>query len=154
MTFGSSKVKINRNGNTWSMRVEEGAVPREVKIEHNEQGLKWPYPGFNKDIKEVWWKATTGVWQNAVFPPNPDPLSGMQCWHKKVLLEKAGPDDRIGDVVVNTDATFKVFQAWRDKLTRPAPGPNGLRRPKWMPRPWFPHTDSAYRMPGYSEQEE
>ena len=152
MTFGSSRVNIDRKGNTWRMRVAEGTVPREIEIEHSEKWMKWPYPKFNDDIKEVWWKATTGVWQNAVFPPNPDPLSGMQCWHKKVLIEKGGADDRIGDVFVDTEATFKVYQAWRDKLTRPAPGPNGLRRPKWFPRPWYPHTDSSYRFPFAKEE--
>jgi len=54
---------------------------------------------------------------------------------KKVLIEKAGPDDKIGDVYVDIEKTFKVYQAWRDVLTRPAPGPNGLRRPKWFKRP-------------------
>ena len=71
----------------------------------------------------------------------------MHCWHKKVLLEKASPEDKIGDVVVNTDATFKVYQAWRDKLTRPASGPNGLRRPLWFPRPWYPIATEAYYFP-------
>ena len=150
MSYGSALAEINEQGSLKTVRWKDGVYHHEVRRKHNEKWLKWPYPDFNDDIKEVWWKGNSGVWQNAVFPANPDPLSGMHCWHKKVLVEKAGPDDRIGDVVVNIEATFKVYQAWRDKLTRPAPGPNGLRRPKWFPRPWYPHTDKAYRMPGAS----
>ncbi len=149
MTFGSALAEINNpKEHLWTVRWKKGVLPHHVEKKHNEKWLKWPYPEFNEDIKEVWWDGTSGVWQNSVFPANPDPLSGMHCWHKKVLVEKAGPDDKIGDVVVDTSKTFKVYQAWRDELTRPAPGPNGLRRPKWFPRPWYPHTDKAYRMPG------
>ncbi|HHG75208.1 MAG TPA: twin-arginine translocation signal domain-containing protein [Persephonella sp.] len=149
MSYGSALAQINNpERHIWTVRWKDGVFPHEVERKHSEKWLKWPYPEFNKDIKEVWWNGASGVWQNAVFPANPDPLSGMHCWHKKVLVEKAGPDDKIGDVVVNTEATFKVYQAWRDRLTRPAPGPNGLRRPKWFKRPWYPHTDKAYRMTG------
>ncbi|WP_456463462.1 molybdopterin-dependent oxidoreductase [Persephonella sp.] len=149
MSYGSALAQINNpERHIWIVRWKDGVFPHEVERKHSEKWLKWPYPEFNKDIKEVWWNGASGVWQNAVFPANPDPLSGMHCWHKKVLVEKAGPDDKIGDVVVNTDATFKVYQVWRDRLTRPAPGPNGLRRPKWFKRPWYPHTDKAYRMTG------
>ncbi|RUM50513.1 MAG: twin-arginine translocation pathway signal protein [Hydrogenothermus sp.] len=150
LSYGSALAEINEQGSLKTVRWKDGVYHHKVKRKHNENWLKWPYPEVNDDIKEVWWNGATGVWQNAVFPANPDPLSGMHCWHKKVLVEKAGPDDRIGDVVVNIEATFKVYQAWRDKLTRPAPGPNGLRRPKWFPRPWYPHTDKSYRMPGAS----
>ncbi len=147
MTFGSVEVNLQNQGSVWAMRTVKGTVPREIEKKHKDKNLQWPYPEFNKDIKDVWWSGTTGVWQNAVFPANPDPLSGMQCWHKKVLIEKASPEDQIGDVVVNTEATFKVYQAWRDKLTRPASGPNGLRRPLWFPRPWYPIATEAYYFP-------
>ncbi|WP_457640305.1 molybdopterin-dependent oxidoreductase [Persephonella sp.] len=154
MSYGSAHAQINNpDKHIWTVRWKEGVYRHEVEKKHNEKWLKWPYPEFNKDIKEVWWNGASGVWQNAVFPANPDPLSGMHCWHKKVLVEKAGPDDRIGDVVVNTEATFRVYQAWRNELTRPAPGPNGLRRPLWFKRPWYPHTTSAYYMPGHKEEE-
>ena len=148
MSYGSAlaDIKEHQEG-VWSIRWKDGAYRHEVERKHNDKNINWPYPEMNRDIKEVWWNGASGVWQNAVFPANPDPLSGMHCWHKKVLVEKAGPEDRIGDVVINTEATFKVYQAWRDQLTRPAPGPNGLRRPKWFKRPWYPHTDKSYRMP-------
>jgi anaerobic selenocysteine-containing dehydrogenase len=144
--YGTALVEIHNSGSVWAARWKSGVRAFKVERKHGKNDLKWPYPEFNKDMKEVWWNGASGVWQNAVFPANPDPLSGMHCWHKKVLVEKAGPNDKVGDVVVNTEATFKVYQAWRDQLTRPAPGPNGLRRPKWFKRPWYPHTDTAYRM--------
>ncbi|WP_456401085.1 molybdopterin-dependent oxidoreductase [Persephonella sp.] len=144
--YGTGLIELLNSGSIWGAGWKDGVKSFEVKRKHKEKDLKWPYPEFNKDMKNVWWNGASGVWQNAVFPANPDPLSGMQCWHKKVLIEKASPTDKVGDVVVNTEATFRVYQAWRDKLTRPAPGPNGLRRPKWFKRPWYPHTDDAYRM--------
>jgi hypothetical protein len=58
----------------------------------------------------------------------------MHCWHQKVRLEPAGPDDRYGDVFVDTNKSFQVYQVWLKKA-RPAPGPDGLRRPRWMLRP-------------------
>jgi hypothetical protein len=42
---------------------------------------------------------------------------------------------------------MKIFQGWRDTLTRPAPGPKGLRRPEHLKRPWVPLTREAYKMP-------
>jgi anaerobic selenocysteine-containing dehydrogenase len=138
MRLGSVLVDIKNEGSKYFMRTKEGVKPFE----------SWQFPEFNKDTELIWWKGTTGVFQNAVFPANPDPISGMHCWHKKVLIEKAGPEDRIGDVFVDIQKTFEVYKAWRDQLTRPAPGPGGLRRPKWMPRPWVPLADEAYKMPG------
>ena len=40
-------------------------------------------------------------------------------------MTQAGPDDRYGDVVVDTDKSFEVYREWL-ALARPAPGP---RRP-------------------------
>jgi anaerobic selenocysteine-containing dehydrogenase len=120
------------------MRVQKGG-------EFGEQG--WPFAAFNKDLDNISWDGLSGVWQNAVHHPHPDPISGMHCWHQKVLVEKAGPSDRIGDIQVDIEATFKTYQAWRDQLTRPAPGPGGLRRPEHLKRPWVPLTREAYKMP-------
>jgi hypothetical protein len=92
----------------------------------------------------MWWK-DAGVHQNLTFPVHPDPVSGMHCWHQKVRVERAGPDDRYGDVFVDTNLAFQVYQEWLQK-TRPAPGPEGLRRPLWFSRPVKPST-AAYRVP-------
>ena len=37
------------------------------------------------------------------------------------------------------------YDEWK-KLTKPAPGPGGLRRPLWLNRPLHP-TEQAYRIP-------
>lgn len=137
MRAGSVRVELKSENGKYFMRTVEGVIPFE----------SWQYPEFNKDTINIWWKGTTGVFQNAVFPANPDPLSGMHCWHKKVLVEKAGPEDKIGDVFVDINKTWQVYVAWRDQLTRPAPGPDGYRRPKWMPRPWFKIADEYWKFP-------
>jgi hypothetical protein len=107
----------------------------------------WPFAEFNRDLDNIHWNGLSGVWQNAVHHPHPDPISGMHCWHQKALLERGQPGDRIGDIKVDIDATFRTFQAWRDRLTRPAPGPGGLRRPEHLKRPWVAITREAYRSP-------
>jgi anaerobic selenocysteine-containing dehydrogenase len=106
------------------------------------QGVE-PFASSDPDSDRVWWK-DAGVHQNLTFPVHPDPVSGMHCWHQKVRIEPAGPDDRYGDVFVDTDKAFQVYQAWLRK-TRPAPGPDGLRRPLWMLRPVKPAPE-AYRL--------
>jgi hypothetical protein len=70
----------------------------------------------------------------------------MHCWHQKVRITPAGADDRYGDVFVDTNKSFQVYQEWLQK-TRPAPGPGGSRRPLWMLRPLKP-TAEAYRLSG------
>jgi hypothetical protein len=61
-----------------------------------------------------------------------------------VRLERAGPDDRYGDIVVDTTKAHEVYREWMSR-TRPAPGPGGLRRPLWFDRPLRPVLD-AYRI--------
>jgi hypothetical protein len=39
---------------------------------------------------------------------------------------------------------MKVFQAWRDKLTRPLDENDTLRRPRHITRPAVPLTNKAY----------
>ena len=49
-------------------------------------------------VKTIWW-TDGGVHQNMTFPVQPDPVSGMHCWHQCVRVHKAGADDHYGDVV-------------------------------------------------------
>jgi hypothetical protein len=70
----------------------------------------------------------------------------MHCWQQRVRLEKAGADDAYGDVMVDTGEAHRAYKEWMEK-TRPAPGPDGLRRPLWFDRPLRP-VPAAYRMPG------
>ena len=82
--------------------------------------------------------------QNLTFPVQPDPVSGMHCWHQKVVVERAAVGDRYGDVRVELARSKAAYARWR-RMTRPAPGPGGLRRPLWLNRPMHPR-ESAYRL--------
>jgi anaerobic selenocysteine-containing dehydrogenase len=99
-----------------------------------------PFASADPDSLRVWW-SEVGVHQNLTFPVQPDPVSGMHCWHQRVHLEKAAPDDRFGDIMVDTTRAHAVYEEWMRK-TRPAPGPGGLRRPIWFDRPVRPTLDA------------
>ena len=45
---------------------------------------------------------------------------------------------------VNYDNNMKVYQAWRDELTRPLNSSDTLRRPKHIKRPAVPLSHKAY----------
>jgi anaerobic selenocysteine-containing dehydrogenase len=105
-------------------------------------GVK-PFASKDPDSGRVWW-SEIGVHQNLTFPVQPDPVSGMHCWHQRVTVEKVGPDDRYGDIVVDTNESFRIYQEWMAK-TRPAPGPDGTRRPMWFDRPLRPVAE-AYKI--------
>ena len=99
----------------------------------------------DKDLSRVWW-TDAGVHQNLTFPVQPDPLSGMHCWHQAVRVEKARPGDRYGDVVVDLEKSNAHYEHWMAK-TRPAGtfSPDGTRRPHWLQRPLRPSKD-AYKL--------
>ncbi len=129
-------------GNRWATNT--------VDIKQEEKG-KWrlrvvdgvrPFKSDDPDSARIYW-SDGGVHQNITHAVHPDPISGMHCWHQKVRLEKAHPEDRYGDVFVDTDRSFAVYKEWL-KMTRPAPGPNGLRRPLWMNRPLRPVEEMFY----------
>jgi hypothetical protein len=69
----------------------------------------------------------------------------MHCWHQKVVVGPASPDDRYGDVFVDTARSMEVYRKWRAKA-RPGPGPGGLRRPLWLDRPLRP-AEEMFRSP-------
>ncbi len=92
------------------------------------------------DSKRVWWE-DAGVHQNLAFPVQPDPVSGAHCWHQKVRVERAGPEDQYGDILVDTNKAHQVYKQWL-AIARPAPGPGGLRRPLWLPRAYRPATSA------------
>jgi anaerobic selenocysteine-containing dehydrogenase len=102
-----------------------------------------PWKSGDPDSERVWWE-DAGVHQNLTFPVQPDPVSGQHCWHQKVTVTRPGPDDRYGDVFVDTNRSFEVYREWLAKA-RPAPGPGNLRRPLWLPRAFKPDP-SAYRL--------
>jgi anaerobic selenocysteine-containing dehydrogenase len=119
--------------------VKSGAGRYKMRQIHGAQ----PFASDDPDSARVWWREV-GVHQNLTFPVQPDPVSGMHCWHQRVRLEKAGPDDRYGDIEVDTEASHRIYKEWMAK-TRPAPGPDGTRRPMWFDRPLKP-VAAAYKI--------
>lgn len=124
-------VDLDRHGPAWSMR-------RRRPVE--------PYKSSDPDTQRIWW-GDTGVHQNLAFPVQPDPISGMHCWHQAVRVMPAGRSDRAGDIWVDTAKAHEVYRQWL-AMTRPAPTvtPDGTRRPHWLMRPLKPSGD-AYRIP-------
>jgi len=102
-----------------------------------------PWKSKDPDSSRVWW-TDGGVHQNLTFCVQPDPVSGMQCWHQRVTVAPAEPDDRYADVFVDTRKSMEAYREWL-ALTRPGPGPDGLRRPLWFGRAFRP-AESAYRV--------
>jgi anaerobic selenocysteine-containing dehydrogenase len=102
-----------------------------------------PFESSDPDTGRVWW-TDGGVHQNLTFPVQPDPISGMHCWHQRVRVERAQQDDHYGDTFVDTSKSMEVFREWLAK-TRPAPGPGGLRRPLHFARAVRPAPET-YRM--------
>ena len=122
----SALVTIDRQGSGYKVSQVHGAQP---------------FASSDPDSSRIWW-SEVGVHQNLTFPVQPDPVSGMHCWHQRVTLEKAAAGDRYGDIFVDTDKSHQVYKEWL-AMTRPAPGPGGLRRPLWFDRPLRPQA-SAY----------
>ncbi len=104
-----------------------------------------PFASRDEDSEKVWW-SSGGVHQNMTFPVQPDPVSGMHCWHQRVTVTKAEAGDRYGDVYVDTAKSMAAFEEWLAK-TRPAGefGVDGLRRPLHLKRVCRP-TDAAFRL--------
>lgn len=98
-------------------------------------GIK-PFKSDDPDSQRIFWE-DGGVHQNLTFPVQPDFISGQHCWHQKVRVAKPGSDDNYGDVFVDTHKAHEVYKKWLLR-TRPAPGPNNLRRPLWLPRSYKP----------------
>jgi hypothetical protein len=101
-----------------------------------------PFESEDPSSARVWWN-DAGVHQNITFPVHPDPISGMHCWHQKVRVRPALPDDRYADIYVDGQRAVAVARKW-ESLTRPATGQ--LRRPIWLFRPVKPALD-AYQLP-------
>jgi len=123
-------VTLGKEGNgAWRMRQIEGIQP---------------FESDDPDSARIFWREG-GVHQNLTFPVHPDPISGMHCWHQKVVVESAHTEDRYGDVYVDTLKAREVYQQWLE-MTRPqAERADGLRRPLWMIRPYRPAL-SAFKM--------
>jgi len=141
--LGRWRLKEDAGGDRWSTGLvdlqEQGQGQWFMRQIH---GIE-PFKSDDPESERIWWK-DAGVHQNLTFPVHPDPISGMHCWHQKVRVEPAQPDDQYGDIFVDTTRAHEVYKEWL-KLTRPAPGPGGLRRPLWLQRPLKPVRE-AYKI--------
>ncbi|UHQ96277.1 molybdopterin-dependent oxidoreductase [Natrinema halophilum] len=124
--YGKVTVDLDNEQNQWGMRQTEGIKP---------------FESTDPDSERVWWN-DGGVAQNLTHAPHPDPISGMHCWHQHVTVIPAKEDDYYGDVYVDTDKSMEIYREWKED-TKPAPGPNKLRRPKWLKRPVAPPTEDG-----------
>ena len=129
-------------GNRWATNTVEIAKEGSGYRMKTLGGVK-PWKSSDPDSSRVFW-TDGGVHQNITFPVHPDPISGMHCWHQRVRLEAAGPNHAYGDIFVDTDKSMAVYREWL-AMTRPAPGPDGLRRPLWLPRPLRPVDEAFYK---------
>lgn len=126
--WGTNTVSIENDGaGGWKMQTVEGIHPFESK---------------DKDSMRIFW-SDGGVHQNITFPVHPDPVSGMHCWHQRVRLERAHAEDKYGDIFVDTNKSMEIYREWL-AMTRPAPGPDGLRRPLWFARALRPDESTYY----------
>ncbi len=127
--------------NSSLVKMEQGSAGTwQIKQIHGPQ----PFASSDPDSERIWW-TDGGVHQNIIFPVQPDPISGMMCWHQRIRVEKVANGTRYGEIEVDTEKAYQVFEKWLT-LTRPAPGPGGLYRPYWMLRVLKPHPD-AYIVP-------
>ncbi len=133
-SFGVPVAEVQMDGKVGKLKYVEG-----IKPFHTER-----FADYNRDSGNIWWDGLSGSWQNAVAPAHPDPVSGMHCWHQKVLLEPAQAGDKIGDIFVNYENNLKTYQAWRDQLSRGLDANSTLRRPRHIKRPWVRLDPSAY----------
>jgi anaerobic selenocysteine-containing dehydrogenase len=143
--LGRWRLKEASGGERWASGLvelsckEEGAwMMRQV---HGVQ----PFESVDADSGRIWWQ-DAGVHQNLIFPVQPDPISGQHCWHQKITATKAGPEDRYGDIFVDTRKSHAVYRRWLE-MTRAAPGPGGLRRPIWLARVYRPAPEAFYIKP-------
>ena len=143
--LGRWRLQESAGGERWSTALVDLARLEPGKWRMRQVHGPRPVASDDPDSSRIWWEEA-GVHQNLTFPVQPDPVSGQHCWHQKVTVSRPGPDDRYGDVVVDTNRSFEVYREWL-ALARPAPGPDNLRRPLWLPRAFKPDA-SAYRLDG------
>jgi anaerobic selenocysteine-containing dehydrogenase len=125
-----------RVGGERSSSVEVGLVRKDGTFFFRQQGGVEAFASADPDTRRMA-RPDVGVNQNLTFPVQPDPVSGMHCWHQRVVVEPARAEDRYGDVFVDTGRSREVYAEWLARA-RPGPGPGGLRRPPWLNRPLRP----------------
>jgi anaerobic selenocysteine-containing dehydrogenase len=139
--MGRWRLKENAGNERWSSALVDMTEGPDEVFFRREHGVE-PWTSEDPSSSRVWW-SDAGVHQNITFPVHPDPISGMHCWHQKVRVRPAAPDDRYADIFVDFARARDVYRKWLE-LTRPATG--ALRRPIWLFRPVKPQL-SAYALP-------
>jgi len=140
--LGRWRLAEEQGGERWSTALVDLKQIGEGKwMMRHIHGIK-PFQSDDPDSQRIFWE-DAGVHQNLTFPVQPDYISGQHCWHQKVRVTKPGPDDQYGDVFVDTNKSHEVYKKWLLK-TRPAPGPDNLRRPYWLPRSYKPALEAYY----------
>ena len=137
-------------------RMKDGAGQRQMMpvVDLSQDGGTWgltrkstiaPFFSPDGDTSRIWWN-DSGVHQNLTFPVQPDPISGMHCWHQAVSITRAEPGDAYGDIKVDTERSRAAYKRWMS-LTRGARehSPDQTRRPYWLLRPLKPGRD-AFRL--------
>jgi anaerobic selenocysteine-containing dehydrogenase len=139
--LGRWRLQFNRHEANWAVATVRREDLGEGRFRFRRvEGIQ-PFGSRDPDSKRIWW-TDGGVHQNLTFPVQPDPISGMHCWHQVVHVERAHPEDRYGDVQVDTRKSMEVYREWLAK-TRPTEGP--LRRPLHFARAVRPAAE-AYRL--------
>ena len=103
-----------------------------------------PFESDDPDSQRIWWERR----RRAPEPDVPGAARPGQrpctAGTRRCASSRPRPDDRYGDVVVDTNKSHEVYRRWL-AMARPAPGPGGLRRPLWLPRAYKPDP-SSYQM--------
>jgi len=142
----------------WRLQEETGVNPGMSSLAHLDEPTEGnfklniihgarPWESYDPDTSRIWWE-DVGVHQNLTHAVHPDPVSGAHCWLQKATsVTKAGPNDKHGDVWVDTNRSMEVYRQWL-AMTRSAVdvSPDGTRRPGWLKRPLKPVAE-AYKLP-------
>ena len=125
-------VSLRHEGTRWDLRRERGVEP---------------YASADPDTSRIWW-TDAGVHQNLTFPVQPDPISGMHCWHQAVRVTPARAGRPPGRHRGRHREVARGLPEWLAR-TRPAAqhSPDGTRRPYWLMRPLKPGR-GVYTLPG------
>ena len=118
--LGRWRLQEDSGGERWSTALVDlkQVEPGKWMMRHI-HGIK-PFKSDDPDSQRIFWE-DGGVHQNLTFPVQPDYISGQHCWHQKVRVTKPGPDDKYGDVFVDTNKSHEVYKRWLSK-TRPGLG--------------------------------
>lgn len=130
--LGRWRLRDTTGGERWSTALVDLIKMNQTQWYMRQMKSVEPFTSSDPESEQIWW-SDAGVHQNLTFSVHPDPVSGMHCWHQKVKVSRTLPNERYGDIFVDTARAHQVYQQWLN-MTRPAPGPDNLRRPRWFAR--------------------